>query len=196
MQPGLPQSQAPTRPGRQGEEKGSRNLERPAREARLSSRPSWSSGRESREGAVHSGTAVWPCPRATGRPPQLPLSSPSGDQTADKAALSFPVRQAISSPIPGLGGGGGYPGCRDFTEGVGGAPLRVTLRRSASHAHFWFCESHVECPCPSSACFPRRLGCGGGTMLDPKELIGSRKAMIPSGIGFNQNAPSPPPVPF
>lgn len=60
-------------------------------------------------GDAHAAEA-WPCPQATDRPPQLLLSSPAGDQTADKAAVSFPVRREISSPALGrraLGAGVG-----------------------------------------------------------------------------------------
>jgi hypothetical protein len=71
---------------------GSSHLARPAAQAKSSNRGSWPwLGVGRREGAVSTGTAAWPCPRATGRPPQLLLSSPAGDQTADKAAVSFPV---------------------------------------------------------------------------------------------------------
>lgn len=120
-------------------------------------------------------TTAWPCPWATDRPPQLHLSSPGAGQTADKAAVSFPVRPAISSPALGRRALGvcvwrwGGKGRRYFQVTVIVRGWEVTggpeyLQRFG-HTYFWVSTykflSHVERPCPGTPTLPADPGLRG-----------------------------------
>lgn len=174
-------NQAPTRPGRRGRERG------PAAWRADRGRPGYPVGPE---GAVHWGLqpGLVPGPRAGPHnspcPRRLEIKRLTRRLCPSRSDKQFQVRSwAVEE-------GGDFQVAEISRRELGGA--------SPSHppAESWprplldlsvGVFSHVECPCPSSACFPRRLGYGGGAVLDPLKLMGPGKAKIPSGLRVKQN---------
>lgn len=154
--------------------------------------------------------ASWPCPRATDMPPHLLSASPAGDQTADKAAVSFLSRLTGNfKSCPGRrspGGGGRYFQAAVIVkgwEGIGGPEgghPRECVQRSG-HTYFWVGNyetlSHVKHPCPSPPCFRETLTLGVGSVFNPKtewdEVQGEPRFRVdmPSGMGLRQGLTFP-----
>lgn len=156
-------------------------------------------------------TASWPCPRATDRPPHLLSASPAGDQTADKAAVSFLSRLTGDfKSCPGRrspGGGGRYFQAAvivkgwEGTGGRGGSPTRVCPK--IGHTYFWVGNyetlSHVEHSCPSPPCFRETLALGVGSVFDPEtewdEVQGAQRFRVDMPSEWDSNKVSRFPAP-